>query len=87
MARFGVVTGCADPGAAEAPAAAYLAGLLFLGEAEMFADGAVPSWGALLLLVSFPEAFINGAIVTLLVVYVPERLAGYDAAYRVRHRL
>jgi uncharacterized membrane protein len=53
----------------------------------MFADGAVHSWGALLLLVGFPEAFINGAIVTLLVVYVPDRLAGYDTAYRVRHRL
>jgi uncharacterized membrane protein len=84
---FAFIFGTAFFGAALAVAAAYLAGLVFLGEAEMFADGAVHSWGALLLLVSFPEAFINGAIVTLLVVYVPDRLAGYDAAYRVRHRL
>lgn len=84
---FAFIFGTAFFGAALAVAAAYLAGLAFLGESGMFADGAVPSWGALLLLVGFPEAFINGAIVTLLVVYVPDRLVGYDAAYRVRHRL
>ena len=84
---FAFIFGTAFFGAALAVAAAYLAGLAFLGEPEMFRSGAVPSWGALLLLVGFPEAFINGAIVTLLVVYVPDRISGYDQAYRVRHRL
>jgi len=84
---FAFIFGTAFFGAALAVAAAYMAGLAFLGEPEMFRAGAVPSWGALLLLVGFPEAFINGAIVTLLVVYVPDRISGYDRAYRVRHRL
>ncbi|KPK61613.1 MAG: hypothetical protein AMJ59_00980 [Gammaproteobacteria bacterium SG8_31] len=84
---FAFIFGAAFFGAALAVAAAYLVGLAFVGEPGMFRAGAVPSWGAMLLLVGFPEAFINGAMVTLLVVYVPERLAGYDPAYRVRHRL
>lgn len=83
---FAFIFGTAFFGAAVATMAGYLV-LILLGPPAMFGQGAVPSWGAFLLLVGFPEAFINGAIVTLLVVYVPDQLAGYDPAYRTRRPL
>jgi len=83
---FAFIFGSAFFGAALAAATAYLVTMV-LGPPAIFGDGAVTSRGAFLLLVGFPEAFINGAIVTLLVVYVPDQLAGYDPAYRARRPL
>ncbi len=83
---FAFIFGSAFFGAAIAAAAACLVTML-LGPPAMFGDAAVQSWGAFLLLLGFPEAFINGTIVTLLVVYVPDQLAGYDPVYRVRRPL
>lgn len=83
---FAFIFGTAFFGAAVAAMIACLV-IMLLGPPAMFGQGAVPSLGAFLLLVGFPEAFINGAIVTLLVVYVPDQLAGYDSAYRTRRPL
>jgi uncharacterized membrane protein len=83
---FAFIFGSAFFGAAIAVAAAYLVALA-LGQSALFGAGAVPSWGAFLLLVGFPEAFINGTIITLLVVYVPDQLAGYDPVYQTRRPL
>ncbi len=83
---FAFIFGSAFFGSALAVSAASLATLLF-GPPAAFGQGAVPSWGGFFLLVAFPEAFINGAIVTLLVVQHPDHLAGYDAAYRVRRQV
>jgi len=83
---FAFIFGSAFFGAALAAAVAWLV-IMLVGPPAMFGQGAVPSRGAFLLLVGFPEAFINGAIVTLLVVYVPDQLAGYDPAYRARRPL
>lgn len=84
---FAFIFGAAFFGAALAVISTYLCGLALLGEPAMFRTGAVPSWGAFLLLVGFPEAFINGAVITMLVVFAPDRLAGYDRSYQRRHRL
>jgi len=83
---FAFIFGSGFFGAALAATVAYFA-TLTLGPPSMFGQDAVPSWGAFLLLVGFPEAFINGAIVTLLVVYIPDQMAGYHPAYRARRPL
>jgi len=50
--------------------------------------GTMPTtWLGFVLLVAFPEAFINGCVVTLLVVYWPEHLRGYATGYETRRRL
>lgn len=83
---FAFIFGSGFFGAALAAIVAYLA-TLSLGPSSMFGQDAVPSWSAFLLLVGFPEAFINGAIVTLLVVYIPDQMAGFHPAYRARRPL
>jgi len=45
-------------------------------------SGAVSSWLSFFLLIAFPEAFINGCVITMLAVYCPQRMVGYDSIYR-----
>ncbi|MGB5210153.1 MAG: energy-coupling factor ABC transporter permease [Gammaproteobacteria bacterium] len=84
---FSFIFGCGFFGAALAAAAAYLGAFLMIGAPDQIWSGAVPSSAAFFLLVAFPEAFINGCLITLLVVYCPGRIAGYSAEYERRHRL
>jgi uncharacterized membrane protein len=84
---FVFIFGCAFLGAAISACAAHLGIALLLGAPATLWPGAVPSWPGFVLLIAFPEAFINGCVVTLLVVYWPEHLRGYAAGYEPRRRL
>lgn len=76
---------CGFFGAAVAVLAAWLSGaaLLFLS-GQPSPSGAGVSLAAFLPLVLFPEAFINGALVSMLLVYRPEWLRLYDEAFYAR---
>jgi uncharacterized membrane protein len=78
---FSFIFGCGFFGAAAATVAAHIGAYLMVGAPDQIWSGAVPSSLGFLLLVAFPEAFINGAIITMLVVYCPQWLAGYDPVY------
>lgn len=79
---FSFIFGVGFFGAVAATAAAHLGAYLMVGAPDAVWSGAVPSWPSFFLLIAFPEAFINGCVITLLVVYCPQRMAGYDAIYR-----
>lgn len=78
---FSFIFGCGFFGAGAATAAAHLGAYLMVGAPDQIWPGAVPSPLGFMLLIAFPEAFINGCIITMLVVYCPQWLAGYDASY------
>lgn len=84
---FSFIFGCGFFGAALAAGMAHLGAFLMVGGPDQIWSGAVPSAAGFLLLIAFPEAFINGCLVTLLVVYCPQNMAGYDAGYERRRRL
>lgn len=76
---------CGFFGAGLSVLAAWLVGaaLLFLS-GQPSPSGAGASLTAFLPLVLFPEAFINGALVSMLLVYRPEWLRLYDEAFYAR---
>jgi uncharacterized membrane protein len=84
---FSFIFGCGFFAAALAASAAHLGAFLMVGGPDQIWSGAVPSAVGFLLLIAFPEAFINGCVVTLLIVYCPQRMVGYDADYERRRRL
>ena len=84
---FAFIFGCAFLGAAISACVAHLSVVLLLGAPATLWPGAVPSWPGFVLLIAFPEAFINGCVVTLLLVYWPEHLRGYAPGYEPRRRL
>lgn len=84
---FSFIFGCGFLGAALAACVAHLASVLLLGAADTLWPGAVPSWLGFVMLVAFPEGFINGCVITVLVVYWPQHIRGYAAGYETRPRL
>ncbi len=79
---FSFIFGAGFFGAVAATATAHLGTFLMVGAPDAVWSGAVPSWLSFFLLIAFPEAFINGCVITMLVVCCPQRMVGYDAIYR-----
>lgn len=76
---------CAFFGAATALLVTWLAGAALLGwSGQSSPSGAGTPLIAFLPLVLFPEAFINGAVVSMLIVYRPEWVRLYDEAFYQR---
>mgnify|MGYP001822858826 FL=1 len=84
---FAFIFGSAFFGAAIAVTSVHLVAMLLLGSPADIWPGAVSGWPGLILLLAFPEAFINGALMTLLVVYCPDAVRGYASTYESRPRL
>ncbi len=76
---------CAFFGSALAVLATWIGGsLLLAASGQPSPSGADGSLGAFLPLVLFPEAFINGAIVSTLIVYRPDWVRLYDERFYTR---
>jgi uncharacterized membrane protein len=76
---------CGFFGAAVALLATWLAGAALLSwSGQPSPSGAGASLGAFLPLVLFPEAFINGVMTSMLIVYRPEWVRLYDEAFYAR---
>ncbi|UCC15034.1 MAG: hypothetical protein JSW21_03530, partial [Gammaproteobacteria bacterium] len=84
---FVFIFGSAFFGAAIAAASAHLLAMMLLGSPTEIWPGAGPAWPGFILLIAFPEAFINGTLITLLIVYCPDAVRGYASAYESRPRL
>jgi uncharacterized membrane protein len=84
---FAFIFGSAFFGAAVATLAVVLAGAALVSVSSPYGQ-AVESYPVeFMLLMAFPEAFVNGAIVTMLVVFSPGWLAAYGPGYERRRRL
>ena len=76
---------CGFFGAAAALLATWLVGAALLSwSGQPSPSGAGVSLGAFLPLVLFPEAFINGVMISMLIVYRPEWVRLYDEAFYAR---
>jgi len=76
---------CGFFGAAVALLATWLVGVALLSwSGQPSPSGAGASLGAFLPLVLFPEAFINGVMISMLIVYRPEWVRLYDEAFYAR---
>jgi uncharacterized membrane protein len=81
---FVFLFGCAFFGSALALIATYVVGFALIGgvsEPGGIWTGAIPSLPAFLLMVSFSEGFINGTVVTMVLVMRPAWLIGYSRDY------
>jgi uncharacterized membrane protein len=79
---FVFIFGCAFFGSALAMLATWLAGSTLLALAgQPLPSGPGSSLAAFLPLVMFPEAFVNGALVSMLIVYQPDWVRLYDEAF------
>ena len=81
---FVFLFGCAFFGSALALTASYGLGFALIGgvsEPGGIWTGAIPSLPAFLLMVGFSEGFINGAVVTMVLVLRPAWLIGYSRDY------
>jgi uncharacterized membrane protein len=81
---FVFLFGCAFFGSALALIATYVVGFALIGgvsEPGGIWTGAIPSLPAFLLMVSFSEGFIDGTVVTMVLVMRPAWLIGYSRDY------
>lgn len=84
---FAFIFGSAFFGAAAATAAVALAAVALVSVSSPYGQAIDASPLGFMLLMAFPEAFVNGAIVTMLVVFSPGWIAAYDPGYERRRRL
>jgi uncharacterized membrane protein len=84
---FAFIFGSAFFGAAAAAVAVVLATAALVPVSSPYGQVVESSPVSFMLLMAFPEAFINGAIVTMLVVFSPGWIAAYGPAYERRSRL
>ena len=84
---FAFIFGSAFFGAAAATVAVVLATTALVSVSSPYGQAVESSPLSFMLLMAFPEAFINGAIVTMLVVFSPGWIAAYGPGYEPRRRL
>lgn len=84
---FAFIFGSAFFGAAVATAAVALAATTLVSVSSPYGQAVDASPLGFMLLMAFPEAFVNGAIVTMLVVFSPGWIAAYGPGYETRRRL
>lgn len=84
---FAFIFGSAFFGAAVAILAVVLVGAALVSVSTPYGQAVESYQLGFLLLMAFPEAFVNGAIVTMLVVFSPGWLAAYGPGYERRRRL
>jgi uncharacterized membrane protein len=84
---FAFIFGSAFFGAAAATVAVVLASAAMVSVSSPYGQAVESAPVGFMLLMAFPEAFINGAIVTMLVVFSPGWIAAYGTGYERRSRL
>ena len=84
---FAFIFGSAFFGAAAATVAVVLVAAALVSVSSPYGQVVASSPVSFMLLMAFPEAFINGAIITMLVVFSPGWIVAYGPAYERRSRL